>query len=193
MAADTRQRMIEAAAALLQRGGLEAASFTEVVASSGAARGAIYHHFPDGKHELTREAVTWTGQRVRRNIAALEGTGPAEVVGEFLDRIRGIVADASAGRSCAVAAVVVEAGQRDEELTAAAATALRSWVQALQDRLIELGASPLSARQAATLLIVFLEGTQVLCRAVGDLAPFDDARAAVERSVAGLFALDSPR
>ena len=187
MAADTRQRMIEAAADLLQRGGLEAASFSEVIASSGAARGAIYHHFPEGKHELTREAVTWTGERIRHSIAALEGAEPAAVVGAFLDRIRIIVREASQGRSCAVAAVVVEAGQRDDGLTAAAGAALASWVAALRDRLLDLGVEESSAHRASTLLVVFLEGTQVLCRAVGDIAPFDDSRGALEVAIGALL------
>lgn len=187
MAADTRQRMIEAAADLLQRGGMEAASFTDVLASSGAARGAIYHHFPEGKHELTREAVAWTGRRVLGNLDALAGSTPAEVTAAFLDRIRPIVADASIGRSCAVAAVVVETGQRDDELTHVAGAALQSWIAALRKHLAELGVAPAVAQQVATLLITFLEGTQVLCRAVGGLDPFDDARPIVLASIVAVL------
>lgn len=183
MAADTRQRMVEAAAGLLRRGGQEAASFTEVLAHSGAARGAIYHHFPDGKSELIREAVTWTGERVRDNVTALPGAGPDDVVTAFLDAIRPIVASATDGSSCAVAAVVLEAGQRDERLTAAADAALQSWTAALEARLTRAGAERVMARRAAVLLVTFLEGTQVLCRAAGNLMAFDEARAVVEDAV----------
>lgn len=183
MHSDTRQRMVEAAAGLLRQGGQEVASFTEVLAHSGAARGAIYHHFPNGKSELIREAVTWTGERVRDNLIALPGPGPDDVVTAFLDAIRPVVAKAADGVSCAVAAVVVEAGQRDEPLTAAANAALQSWTATLEARLIEAGAESDTARRAAVLLITFLEGTQVLCRAAGNLTPFDDARAVVEDAV----------
>ena len=41
MARDTKQRMVEAAAASLRRRGLTATSFTDVLTASGAARGAI--------------------------------------------------------------------------------------------------------------------------------------------------------
>ena len=95
MSVDTRQRMIEATALLLRRGGMGAASFTDVLAASGAARGAIYHHFPDGKVELTREAVVWTGNRVKANLTSLSGTAPSEVLAAFLDAIRPIVAEAA--------------------------------------------------------------------------------------------------
>lgn len=179
MAADTRQRMVEAAAALLRDGGLETASFSEVLARSGAARGAIYHHFPQGKSELTRAAVSWTGDRVRANLEALHGEDPSQVVTAFIEAIRPIVSEASGGASCAVAAVVLEAGQRDASLTETAHAALRSWIDALNARLVSAGAAPVAAHQASVLLITFLEGTQVLCRAAGDLTAFDDASAAI--------------
>ena len=141
---------------------------------------------------LRSTSRSWTGEHVRRNLAELPSDDPAATVGAFLDRIRSIVADAAVGRSCAVAAVVMEAGQHDVALTSAAGAALSSWVAALEGQFVALGATPASARQAATLLIVFLEGTQVLCRALGDLAPFDAGRAAVEASVTALLRVDAP-
>ena len=179
MATGTRRRMVEAAAGLLRDGGLEAANFSDVLARSGAARGAIYHHFPQGKSELTRAAVSWTGDRVRANLESLHGDTPSQVVTAFLEAIRPVVGEASGGTSCAVAAVVLEAGQRDASLTETAHAALRSWVDALEASLVSAGAAPVAAHQVAVLLITFLEGTQVLCRAAGDLTAFDDASAAV--------------
>ena len=179
MAAGTRQRMVEAAAGLLRDGGLEAANFSGVLARSGAARGAIYHHFPQGKTELTRAAVSWTGDKVRANLEALRGDTPLQVVTAFLEAIRPVVGEASEGTSCAVAAVVLETGQRDNSLTETAHAALRSWIAALNARLVAAGAAPVVAHQVSVLLITFLEGTQVLCRAAGDLTAFDDASSAV--------------
>ena len=173
MALGTRQRMVEAAAALLRHGGLEAANFSDVLERSGAARGGIYHHFPQGKSELIRAAVSWTGDSVRADLAALPGDNPSQVVAAFLKAIRPVVGEASTGTSCAVAAVVLESGQRDASLTKITHAALQSWIEALDTRLVSAGAAPV-----AVLLITFLEGTQVLCRAAGDLAAFDDASAA---------------
>ena len=192
MSVDTRQRMIEATAQLLQRGGMGAASFTDVLAASGAARGVIYHHFPDGKLELTREAVVWTGNRVKANLVSLSGTEPAEVLAEFLEAIRPVVAEAATGVSCAVAAVVLETGQVDGSLTAVASEALQSWVDALESRLVATGATAAAAHAVAVLLIVFLEGTQVLCRAAGGMSPFDDGAAAVRAAVSALIPEKNP-
>ena len=50
--------MIAAAVRSLQHDGAEGMSFTDVLRVSGAARGAIYHHFPGGKSQLVAEAAT---------------------------------------------------------------------------------------------------------------------------------------
>lgn len=179
MAAGTRQRMVEAAAGLLRDGGLEAANFSDVLARSGAARGVIYHHFPQGKSELTQAAVSWTGDGVRANIETLDGEDPMQVVTAFIEAIRPVVAEASRGTSCAVAAVVVEAGQRDTALTHTADTVLQSWIDALTARLVAAGTPAAAARQVSVLLVTILEGTQVVCRAAGNLTAFEDATSAV--------------
>ena len=44
--------MIDGAIRLLAKRGLQATSFSEVLALTGAPRGSIYHHFPEGKDQL---------------------------------------------------------------------------------------------------------------------------------------------
>ena len=60
MASDARSRMIAGAARLLAERGLQATSFSTVLAATGAPRGSIYHHFPGGKDELVTAALDAT-------------------------------------------------------------------------------------------------------------------------------------
>jgi AcrR family transcriptional regulator len=109
MASGTRERMIEATVAALQRRGVAGMSFTDVLRSSGAARGAIYHHFPGGKTQLVAEAAARNGQDVRAFLAELPAGRPPEVVAGFLEAVRPVVAASAAGGGCAVAAVTMGA------------------------------------------------------------------------------------
>src|SRR5215469_14490712 len=84
---DTRARMIEATVGALQRWGVAGMSFTDVLAASGAARGAIYHHFPGGKAQMVAEAAAFNARDVRARLAALPAGSPADVVRAFLDAI----------------------------------------------------------------------------------------------------------
>ncbi|MBN9188978.1 MAG: TetR/AcrR family transcriptional regulator, partial [Microbacterium sp.] len=80
---DVRERMADAAALLLARDGYQATSFTEVLETSGAPRGSIYHHFPGGKDELVSLALDRQAARVIGGLDRLEGRTPGEVVESF--------------------------------------------------------------------------------------------------------------
>jgi TetR/AcrR family transcriptional repressor of lmrAB and yxaGH operons len=183
MATGTRARMIEAAIEALRRRGVAGMSFTDVLDASGAARGAIYHHFPGGKAQLVAEAATLNGHQVRAHLATLPADSPLAVIDAFLATIRPVVAASAAGRGCAIAAVAVGPEADDVGALCQVADALfASWAEALADRLSTAGVAPGEARDLATMLITLLEGTHVLCRAAGTLEPFEQAA----RTVAAL-------
>lgn len=181
--ADTRTRMIEAAVRALQRQGVAGMSFTDVLADSGAARGAIYHHFPGGKAQLVAEAAARNGADVRGHLAALPAGDPLEVVDAFLSTIRPVLAASATGGGCAVAAVTVGdldersertgPGGEDGSLREVAAAAFTTWATTLARRLTDAGLPAPDADDLATTLITLLEGAHVLCRAAGSLDPYD--------------------
>ena len=183
MAADTRARMIDAALAALQRRGVAGMSFTDVLHASGAARGAIYHHFPGGKTQLVTEAATRNGLDVRACLAALPASGPRDVVDAFLATVRPIVEASAGGDGCAIAAVTASPDPDADGLRQVAATTFASWAEALADRLAAAGVAPGEANSLAATLIAMLEGALVLCRAAGTVEPFEQ----ITRTVAALI------
>ncbi len=58
MTSDSRARMVRSAASLIRTRGVTGTSFSDVLADSGAPRGSIYHHFPEGKEQLAADAIT---------------------------------------------------------------------------------------------------------------------------------------
>src|SRR5579859_3567819 len=135
MAGDTRERMIMAAVHALRRDGVEGMSFTEVLRESGAARGAIYHHFPGGKSQLVAEAAAANGNDVRALLAELPAESPAAVVRGFLALIRPVVEESARGGGCAVAAAAMARPGPDrggpQEVVGAA---IGSWIEAIAGR-----------------------------------------------------------
>lgn len=173
MALTTKERMVEAAAGLVRRRGVTATSFSDVLEASGAARGAIYHHFPGGKTELTRDVVAWTGRSFQGRLASIQADDPRAVVARFLAAVRPAVEQSSCGVGCAVAAVTVESAQLDQDLTTVVQAALGSWVDELDRQLRRTGAEEAAARTLSVLMVTFLEGAHILCRAAGSTEPFD--------------------
>ena len=177
MAGDTRTRMIEATVAALQRQGVAGMSFTDVLRASGAARGAIYHHFPGGKTQLVAEAGARNGQDVQAYLGTLAAGSPQAVVEAFLTAVRPAVEASAGGGGCAVAAITVPAGTDggDGTLRQVAASAFASWTSELAGLLAAAGLPPAEAEDLATLLITLLEGAHIMCRAAGAIEPFDQA------------------
>jgi TetR/AcrR family transcriptional regulator, lmrAB and yxaGH operons repressor len=176
---ETRARMIEAAVDSLRRQGVSGMSFTEVLKHSGAARGAIYHHFPEGKSQLVAEAATRNAQDVRLHLSQLPGGSPRQVVEAFLALIRPVVEQSAHGSGCAVAAVAMGADLANIGLREIAADAFTAWRHELTGKLTAGGMAPEEASALAATLITLLEGAHVLCRAAGDLEPFDQAAKAI--------------
>ena len=169
----TRDRMIEAAVDGLRRRGVAGMSFTEVLQESGAARGAIYHHFPGGKNQLVAEAVQRHGEQVRDYLGHLPGDSPRAVVDAFLAGVRPVVAQSALGSGCAAAAVTVGVDAGSSELREIGNGALTSWIDHIAGKLTAAGMAPVPAKGLATTLITLLEGAHVLCRAAGSLEPFE--------------------
>src|SRR2546423_11022756 len=85
---DSRASMVRSAASLIRTRGVNATSFSEVLADSGAPRGSIYYHFPKGKEQLAEDAIRWTSERVLAHQRTCRATTPAGVLGCFIDMLR---------------------------------------------------------------------------------------------------------
>jgi AcrR family transcriptional regulator len=168
---DTRSRMVDAAVTALQRHGVDGMSFTEVLAESGAARGAIYHHFPGGKAQLVAEAAACNGDDVRARLADLPAGSPTALVEHFFSLVRPVLVDSASGAGCAVAAATVGA----DGSCAVAQRVFATWIETLADRLRTAGLDADDAGDLAATLITLLEGAHVMCRAAGSVAPFEQA------------------
>src|SRR5215813_15188975 len=86
-----RDNMIAGAARLLAQRGLQATSFSTVLAETSAPRGSIYHHFPGGKEELVTEAIEASRQHALSLIDQEMGASAVEVTRSFLTAWRALL------------------------------------------------------------------------------------------------------
>jgi len=171
MVSDTRRKMVVGAALLLAEGGLQEASFTQVLARTGAPRGSIYHHFPEGKDELVAAAIDLAGAHATQLIDRMEGSSAGEITRRFIGIWREVLTRSNLRSGCSVLAVTVATDSAD--LLAHAATVFRSWRRRLAE-LLQIGGLAVSAADhfAAT-LIAAMEGAVVLSRAEQTMDPFE--------------------
>ena len=83
---DTRKKMLLSAAQVMRERGAAGVTIDEVLARSGAPRGSVYYHFPNGRNQILTEALRYSGESITAmiddadaaslavmSIAALEG------------------------------------------------------------------------------------------------------------------------
>jgi AcrR family transcriptional regulator len=164
--------MVRSAASLIGSRGVNATSFSDVLTDSGAPRGSIYHHFPDGKKQLAQDAVRWTSDRVLAHQRAYAGTTASGVLQRFIGMWRNVVLASNGAAGCVVAGVAVDTAE-DDVLIEIVRSTFRSWVALLTDQLVSAGLPGDRALSIATATLAGMEGALILCRAEGGVAPLD--------------------
>jgi AcrR family transcriptional regulator len=166
--------MVWAAAELLQERGYAGTSFQDVIARSGAPRGSIYHHFPDGKDQLVAEALSWYARRTSGYLAELSGNGGAvDAVAGLLAASRDALRASGFRAGCPMAAVGLDLDPQ-HPLLGSVAAALADWRGVFARALRRDGVPAVAARRLATWAVASIEGALLLARADRDTAPLSD-------------------
>jgi TetR/AcrR family transcriptional repressor of lmrAB and yxaGH operons len=171
MAGDSRDKIVQSAVSLIGQRGMNATSFSDVLADSGAPRGSIYHHFPEGKKQLAECAMRLTSDQILAHIHASVAATPEGVLEHFVALFHHVIVTSDATAGCAVAGVTIDVGDSDEDLLVVARDAFQSWVTLLAAQLASAGVEEIRAQGVATISIASVEGALILCRAEGNDGP----------------------
>jgi AcrR family transcriptional regulator len=163
--------MVEGAVQLLAQRGLQATSFSEVLELTGAPRGSVYHHFPDGKDQLVGSAVDLAGARAMGLLDSWVGSSAEVITANFLRVWRGLLERSTFSAGCAVLAVTVATDSA--ALLEHTAAVFRSWRVRLAELLEDGGLAATDAPRFAATLVAASEGAVVLSRAEQSFEPFD--------------------
>jgi len=181
MTTDSRAKMVRSAASLIRRRGVAATSFSDVLAHSGAPRGSIYPHFPDGKEQLAGDAIRWTSDQLLARQRACRATTASGVLDRFIDMWRQVVLASGGTAGCVVAGVAIDTGGDARGLIDVVRATFRSWVELLSEQLSATGVPSERASAIAVATVAGMEGALIVCRAEGNGAPLETVAAELLR------------
>jgi TetR/AcrR family transcriptional repressor of lmrAB and yxaGH operons len=186
-----RDKMIDSAVTLFRRHGVGGTAFSEVIEHSGAPRGSIYHHFPDGKAQLAEEATRRAGERLTAGIAqAVEGGDPVAALRGMVELYSDGLERTSYALGCPIAAASLE-GEHSPGARDAAGEIFAAWEELLAGAFRRRGLPRARARSLATLAISSIEGAILLARAQRSNEPL--RRVGRELDALALVALEDAR
>ncbi len=176
MVKDTRTRMIDATATLIQARGYRGTSLSDVLAASGAPRGSLYFHFPGGKEDLVLEAVRAGVEIATEELRVALDTAehPADGVRAFFRAAAREMVASDFRFGCPVAPVVLDEPELDTELDALCRDAFAEWAEAYRNAMRKRGVDAQRARRTARTVLAALEGALLLARSERDTAPLDE-------------------
>lgn len=170
---DSREKIINAARALLPKQGYHRMGLTQIIEQSGAPRGSVYFLFPGGKQQVTVEAINELTVQLVDQIRHTSDASPS--VHAFVEALAGHFAEILEGSAFAeglpVTCVVLDSVPGSEALTTACRNAYDAWLASLSEGLRCHGVCREQAENLAALTLICIEGAVILCRAYQSTEP----------------------
>ena len=176
----TRSRMLFFAAEVLREKGAAGLTIDEVLARSGAPRGSVYHHFPDGRRQLLTEALQYAGDSITAVIEHAASDGCLALMRQFVAFWERTLADSEFAAGCPVVAAAIGSDDDDPALSAIAGDIFGRWREALARAFVADGFDDTDAGSLAVTCIASLEGAVVLCRSTRSADPLREVALQIE-------------
>lgn len=171
---DAKSRFVETAALLFQERGYHGVGLNEIIEKADAPKGSFYHHFPNGKEELAKEAIKSASifMALRMN-AVLE---KAETFNEGIVNLINGVADwfeqSEWKRGCPVTTIALETTPKNEYIAKYVQKAVSMWVEGIAMHAKRLGYEG-DATAQAEIILTQIEGAWIIARVQQSRRPFE--------------------
>lgn len=166
----SREEAIAQLLTVFRQYGYEGATLARLSEATGLGKASLYHYFPKGKEEMALAVLNHINQWIEEHILThlCSGAEPSErirvmsqKVDEFYNRGQ---------QSCLFA--VLALGESNDLFHAQIKSALKAWIDALAQVLVDAGIERSLSKKRAENAILQIQGSLVLARGIDDTAPF---------------------
>ena len=151
-----------------------------MLARSGAPRGSVYYHFPEGRNQILAEALRWAGDTIAESIDAAAERGALPLVRGFIQFWERTLQESDFGAGCPVVAAAIGCASDEAELATIASDIFGRWRDALTRAFVADDFDAADAESLAVTCIASLEGAVVLCRSIRNAEPLRQVASQME-------------
>jgi TetR/AcrR family transcriptional repressor of lmrAB and yxaGH operons len=167
----TRNKMLVSAAQVMRERGAAGVTVDAVLARSGAPRGSVYYHFPEGRSQILIEALRYAGESITATIDEAASRGAKVLLREFVEFWERLLTNGEFNAGCPVVAAAIGSADDELQLAAEAGVILGRWCSALTRAFVADGFDEEAASSLAMTSIAAMEGAIVLCRSTRSTRP----------------------
>lgn len=166
--------LMERLSGMFREVGFEGATLARLSDATGLKKPSLYHRFPDGKVQMACEvlddAAAWLGNHILGPLAS--EAPPRERIEAMVQQLDQFYCGGE--QACLLNLLSAPVG-KDNPFQARVARMLEAFITAIADVVQDAGHTPDEARRRARRAVAMIQGSLVLSRGLGDVAPFRDA------------------
>jgi TetR/AcrR family transcriptional repressor of lmrAB and yxaGH operons len=161
-----REQILQTTCTLLERQGYHGTGLNEIIKDSGSPKGSLYYYFPEGKEQITAEAVLQSGrqtaERIRKGLS--ESSNASKAISDFILNVAEHVERSGFAAGSPLTAVAMETATTSERINDACREAYGMLRSAFHDKLSGSGFTKVKAFELATFIVAAIEGGIILSR-----------------------------
>ena len=162
---DTKSILIDTATTLFQQKGYKSVGLNEILTACNVTKGALYHHFPNGKEELLITCLHGLNEVITTDIEAIFSRHEAteDAILSMIDKLVHNFERDGTIIAYTFSSIVSEMATISEPVRTACSALYEKIQHLYYEKLITEGYSNESASEFALLLTVSIEGAMMLC------------------------------
>ena len=182
---EKRDKIIETTSHLMERQGYYGTGLNQIIEESGSPKGSLYYYFPDGKDQITEEALRKTGREILANIEGVlaQFDSAADGLDALLAAIAGRIEETDFEAGGPLTTVALETAASNERLRKVCDEIYTSWKLAFAAKLESDGVEPAGADAISDVILSSIEGAVVLSRTRRDTTPMKSVAGQVRRLI----------
>lgn len=161
---NAKEKFIETAYKLFEVKGYTATGLNEILKESGAPKGSLYYHFPNGKEELALESIKLAGERIINNLKRVLGMfdNPIDGIISNFNELAEIIDNNKKMHDMSISLIALETYSSSDVLRAACERVFKSMENLYFEKLINYGLDETKAKEIASTISAMVEGGIVL-------------------------------
>jgi len=175
----TKQRIVAATSELIHSHGYNATGLNQIIKHSGAPKGSLYFHFPEGKEQIVEAALLASGATVTSLMqqSFTQSKNQQQAIKQCIDFFKEVLISTNFQKGCPVATVALEATGETPRIQNVCANIYQDWLTQLEQGLGEANA------EHANVVLMLIEGALVLSKAKKSIDPLNQC----EKHLSALF------
>ncbi|MFX3631533.1 MAG: TetR/AcrR family transcriptional regulator [Candidatus Pristimantibacillus sp.] len=162
---DTKSLMIDTATTLFQQKGYKSVGLNEILKACNATKGALYHHFPNGKEELLIACLQALNKEITSDIEAIFSghQSTQESIQAMIDKLIHNLESDGTITGYTFSSIVSEMATVSEPVRSACSALYENMQHIYCEKLVTEGFSKETASATALLMTASIEGAMMLC------------------------------